>query len=262
MSQTYLVADIGNTTIDIGAFRTPNASHSGEDVSLPQPLSTCKVDSVTEDYHEVESWLRSSVGGNQTANHWVIGSVNKPARRRLADWLKTREAKIHDVTPNHVPIDSSVRYREQVGVDRLAACFAANRLRHPLRSAIVICSGSAITVNVVSASGVFLGGMIMPGMDLSFRSLLQETDQLPHVQPGDQIPPLVGDDTISAIQSGVYWKTVGGINDAIRRVETEVSGHCDVFGCGGSMRWLLPELDERIRHEPNLVLSGLALVPR
>ena len=256
MARTYIVGDIGNSTIDFGLFckddlvEGTNALADG----IARPIETKKVSTSETDFPDLSPWLCEDV-------EWRIGSVNAAASGRLTDWIReysTRSA-IQFVRHSDISMPSSVRVREQLGIDRLAAAFAANRLRKPLRPAVVISSGSAITVNVISADGVFLGGMITAGMQLNFESLASKTDQLPRVRVGESTPPMIGDDTVSAMQAGVFWFAAKGIDGVLTQLEQELAGPIDVFGTGGSFGFLLSHLERDVRIESNLVLSGLAM---
>lgn len=252
MVRSLVVADIGNTTIDVGEFCSVDSRSN----DLPTPERVIKLDALAFDGEALEDWLSNSHTGD-----WFVGSVNENVRRRFCAWAADRPGsqRLRTIGHSHLALSMAVRKRASVGIDRVAAAAATNKLRHPDRPAIIISTGSAITVNVVSKDGVFLGGLISPGFQMSLRSLAQDTDQLPRVEFVDQIPPLIGDDTESAIRAGTFWNIVTGIDGVLSRLKTELAGECDVFGTGGAMPLLLPHLHQVVRHEPNLVLSGLAL---
>lgn len=255
MARTCIVADIGNSTIDFGLFCKDELANcrvsSAKEVA--RPLETKKVSTSESDFRVLSPWIHEDV-------EWRIGSVNTASCARLADWVRENSrSAIQFVRHAAIPMTSSVRVREQLGIDRLAAAFAANRLRNPMRPAVVISSGSAITMNVISADGVFLGGMIATGMQLNFESLASKTDQLPRARVGESTPPMIGDDTVSAMQAGVFWFTAKGIDGVVTQLQNELAGPIDVFGTGGSFGFLLSHLEHDVRIEPNLVLSGLAM---
>ena len=114
--------------------------------------------------------------------------MNRPAAARLIEWLE-RECRTPAGTPPaarvltaaDLPIAVGLEHPERVGLDRLAAAAAVNRLRSPDRGAIIVDTGSAVTVDLVSADGIFCGGAILPGIDMSARALHEFTDLLPLV---------------------------------------------------------------------------------
>ena len=246
---SLLVADIGNSTIDVAHFE-------GElDRGLPRPSVTGKFGVEKLDEPGLLSWIAKTAC---TCCH--VGSVNGDTLQQVDRLVASIDGmKLLEINHRHFDLPMIVREPDRVGIDRVAAAAAANRLRRPERPAIVICSGSAITVNVVSANGEFLGGLIAPGLDLAAHTLATRTDQLPMVRTVTNAPTLIGNDTVSAIQSGVFWMTVCGLDGLLGRLEQELAGPCDLFGTGGSFHELLDHLAHDVRFEPNLVLSGLAL---
>lgn len=255
MGRILVVADIGNSTIDVGEFHSKEAKPQ----NVPQPTRTLKLDATDPDFQRLSLWLTQP----QSCD-WVIGSVNEPAWLRLGHWLDNLQIAVQPRLVSHLDLDlaTSVRSPEAVGIDRLAASCAANASRPAGCPIIVVIAGSAITFNMISNQGVFLGGVIMPGIQMSANCLAQQTDKLPSIEIATEPPPLVGDDTDSAIRAGTYWQAVSGVEGLLTRLQQELGGSCDVMATGGSMPMLLPHLNPRIRYEPNLVLSGLAMVAR
>ena len=143
-------------------------------------------------------------------------------------------------------------YREpgRLGCDRFAAAIGARALA-PGRDLIVATCGTATTVDAIKADGLFVGGMILPGLALMASSLASNTAQLPQVAVG-ALPALFGDNTNDAILSGVLSAQAGAI-------ERAVAGHgataCIVSG--GAAPFIAPAL--KIAHQvvDNIVLVGL-----
>ena len=103
-----------------------------------------------------------------------------------------------------MPLAARVDEPDKVGLDRLANALAADRLRAAERGAIVVDLGSAITVDVVSPDGAFLGGAILPGIAMSARALHEFTDLLP-LEPMSELaqpPAAVGKDDVGLSASG------------------------------------------------------------
>ena len=107
-----------------------------------------------------------------------------------------------------------------VGIDRLLAAVAANRLRNPKRPAVIVDLGTAITVDLVDAEGVFRGGAILPGIAISARAMHDYTDLLPHIPMAEleEPPPALGRATVPAMRSGLYWGAVGAVRELIERL--------------------------------------------
>ncbi|MCR9196889.1 MAG: type III pantothenate kinase, partial [Hyphomonas sp.] len=127
-----------------------------------------------------------------------------------------------------VPI--RIRRPEQVGADRLVAAIGAHQLYQGAK--IVIDSGTATTFDIVGPDGGFEGGIISPGINLSMRALHDAAAQLPRIaiQKPAQV---IGQDTVSAMQSGVFWGYVDLIDGLVRRVKAEYGSPLTVIATGG-----------------------------
>lgn len=196
---------------------------------------------------------------------WRASSVRRSSLERLLAWTAGRGvpaervhvAAFHDFQPL-MPL--RVDHPERVGVDRLCAALAAAVLAAG-RPALAIDCGTALTVNVVSAQGEFLGGAIAPGLRTSARSLWTATDQLPEVPLPEDAPPFpIGLNTVAAIQAGIFWQAVGLVREMHRAAEADarVGGPPLWFITGGGGRILAAALGAADRFRPHLNLEGLA----
>src|SRR5687767_4951975 len=104
-----------------------------------------------------------------------------------------------------------VKYRNphEVGSDRIAGAIGAT-LRRPATNIIIVDCGTATTLDVVTATGDYLGGAILPGMGISVETLAGRTAKLPTVEITRPATSL-GRSTIESIQAGVYHGHVGAI---------------------------------------------------
>lgn len=140
---------------------------------------------------------------------------------------------------------------QQLGADRWAALIGARALhRGPC---LVVSAGTATTVDVLDAAGNFQGGLILPGLDLMRTALAGNTAQLP-ADAGVFVE--LPRKTVDAVASGALNATLGAIERMFRPLATD--GLCLLTG--GAATRLLPHLSLPVRHEPLLVLEGLAQV--
>jgi len=251
--QPALIAvDIGNNRLKFGRFDpAPTAA-------LPEPTAVWHT---TGDSLEPIVSALAAVPAGRLA--WRIGSVNRPSTTRLLDWLG-RERPGDGVTllaARDLPLKVELERPDMVGIDRLLDAVAANRLRSAGRPAVVIDVGSAITVDLVSAEGAFLGGAILPGIAMSARALHTFTDLLPLVEMSELLepPPSRGTATVPAMKSGLFWGAVGSIRELIARLSAEASGAPAVFLTGGAGPAVASLLGPAARHVPHLTLAGIAL---
>src|SRR5262249_45419961 len=192
---------------------------------------------------------------------WWIASVNRPATRRLTDWLASRNvSRVKLVTHADLPLQIDVPLPDRVGVDRLANAVAANRLRDARRPSVVISFGSAVTVDLVSESGVFQGGAILPGIAMAARALHEFTDLLPECEVSEA-PEALGRSTRAAISSGIFWGTLGAARELVARVSGPIEPQ--VFLTGGAASEFAAVFaepgEEAPQFVPHLTLAGVAL---
>lgn len=160
------------------------------------------------------------------------------------------------------PIALDVDEPERVGTDRLLNALAANRLRQSHQGAIVVDSGTATTIDMISSDGVFCGGAILPGLLLSARALHEYTSVLPFVPPplsGDPVPDHVGRNTESAIISGVCWGHVGAVNGLIAAYsrDARMGGVAPlILLTGGAGPWLVDWIEPPAQLAPHLAFQG------
>lgn len=98
--------------------------------------------------------------------------------------------------------------------------------------AIVIDSGTATTFDIVGADGAFEGGIILPGINLSLQALHDAAARLPRVEIRDP-GRIIGLDTVSAMQSGIYWGSIDMIEGLCRRIRAEYGKPMKTIATGG-----------------------------
>ena len=177
----------------------------------------------------------------------------------MAEWPETLGAP-----PRHIrntadfPLTIEVAEPRRVGIDRLLNAVAVNQLRVAERPAVVVDSGTATTVDLVSADGAFAGGAILPGLALSAKGLHEYTALLPLVsvaELGQATPEPLGRNTRAAIRSGLFWGQLGAVKELIKR---QAGNEVDVVVTGGGGALLAAHLPHA-RFEPHLSLQGLVL---
>lgn len=194
----------------------------------------------------------------------ALASVSGPAEQLLSDRLQQQRFAIERVASETAPIALGVDEPSRIGVDRVMAAVAANRLRRADTPAIVVDVGTAITVDLISATGTLEGGAILPGPTTAGRALADTADRLPDVLFGelDYAPDAVGRSTIPAIEAGLFWGAVGAIRELIARQRDRLTAAPQVFLTGGaapSVARLIGGPDLSVRYVPHLTLSGIAV---
>jgi type III pantothenate kinase len=256
-SGSPLVAvDVGNSRIKFGWFE---GDETADPFGLPSPVKTFELGPEAGELDRLSAWLEDGAAGSIS---WWIGSVQRSASSRLVDWLRARDVeRITLLASVDLPLEVRLPRPDMVGIDRLLGAVAANHLRAPDQPAVVVDLGTAVTVDLVSADGAFLGGAILPGIGLSARALHEFTDLLPamEMQSLAEPPPALGTNTIEAMRSGIYWGAIGGVRHLLDLLRETVGQTPAVFLTGGAAPVVAPLIAPGARYVPHLVLAGIAL---
>ncbi|WP_022695494.1 type III pantothenate kinase [Ponticaulis koreensis] len=148
---------------------------------------------------------------------------------------------------------------EQVGADRLVNAVGAHAQHKG--ALIVVDSGTATTFDIVGADGGFEGGIISPGINLSMRALHDAAASLPRIaiQRPSQV---IGQDTVSAMQSGIFLGYLDLIDGLIRRIKAEYTEPMTVIGTGGVASLFEGESEEIDIYDPDVTIRGLLEIYR
>lgn len=146
----------------------------------------------------------------------------------------------------------------EVGADRLANAIAAyERVRD---ACVVVDFGTAITYDVISAAGEYLGGIITPGAEISIDALYDRAAKLPKVELASP-RALIGKSTVDAIRSGVVYGFASQVDGIVRRLRDELGSATTVIATGGLAEVLVPFVRETIDEVDDLLtLTGLRLI--
>ncbi|MDX1975454.1 MAG: type III pantothenate kinase [Rickettsiales bacterium] len=142
----------------------------------------------------------------------------------------------------------------ELGADRLVNAFAAWKKYQ--QALIVVDFGTATTFDIVSDKGEYLGGVISPGVNLSLDALQRAAAKLPNI--GIQRPDrVIGTNTTSAMQSGIFYGYIGLIEGIAERIKAEYAAPMKVIATGGlaSLYAKSCALIEQV--EPDLTIYGL-----
>jgi type III pantothenate kinase len=270
-----LAVDIGNSRTKVGRFDLGDFTAAGDPPkTLPMPVRTVLIPASSRQTDSLPGEMKPDFGGEPLATlvddlsgpaRWFTSSVHRPSLDRLSRWIADRRRGDGVVTldAGDFPLVLDVENPERVGIDRLAAATAADRLREPGEPAVIVDLGTAVTVDLLSADGIFRGGAILPGVAMSARALFEQTDQLPQsdmVRLDDPPPPPLGRDTAAAIRSGLYWGAVGAVGELVDRLGRTIEACPAVFLTGGAAPSIAEHFGSRGRYVPDMVLRGVALV--
>ena len=191
----------------------------------------------------------------------AVASVNPAGLRALeaaaADSLHEEPLVIGRDLP--LPMATDLPDPGSVGIDRVCAAAAAfDRLGVPC---VVADFGTAVTIDCVNAEGVFLGGAILPGLDMGAEGLSAHTAQLPRVALA-QPDWVYGKDTRQAIIGGLLYGARGALRGLVEAYATEMGQWPVVILTGGDARRICESPGESDLVQavvPDLVLRGVAI---
>jgi type III pantothenate kinase len=239
-----VVVDVGNSRMKWGRVRAGGSVVTVEYV--PLNLGTVWTS-------RFESW-------NGTNLRWAVAGSNPERRDAFAAWLSDRGCQVTSLTDwRQFGVRVTIPNPERVGHDRLLGARAAVAAAGGGNAAVVIDAGTAVTVNLIDASGGFAGGAIFPGVGAMARALHQFTAQLPEVTVDAPKPPLPGTATEPAMRAGIWWAVVGGVRAIVAEYRKQVKPLKHVYLTGGDAELLHPGLHDTTEHRPYLTLEGIRI---
>lgn len=247
-----LVFDIGNTQTVVGVFR-------GEEIIANWKLATDR--QRTDDEYGVllKTLFRDSDLETNQIEAAVLSSVAPP----LTGVFERMVAKYFLVHPlvigPGVKTGLAFKYENprEIGADRVVNAVAAIKLYGP--PLIVVDFGTATTFCAIAPNGEYQGGAVAPGLGISSEALFQRTAKLPRVEI-EKPKTIIGKNTISAMQAGIFFGYLGLVEGIIIRMKKEMN--CNPLTIAtGNYAGLIGENTKMIdRVDPNLTLQGLRYI--
>lgn len=248
-----IAIDIGNTNINVGLFLKGEQKSID---SLPGANQKALSRLIGDLWQKIPVAKRSK---DKRRDGIVVAGSVKPA------WTKLVRKIVRDTTGEKMlivgrdvpyPIELGVKEPDKIGSDRVVAASAAYAV---VEKAVVVADfGTAVTIDLVDDRGVFAGGVIFPGFEMSARALHRDTAQLPGVSVTKPKWPF-GRTTSEAINAGLYYVAVSTLQEVVRRY-AEVIGTWPQTIITGSAAALIKDDCRFIdNYVPDLVIKGIAL---
>lgn len=247
-----LALDVGNTNITVGVFE-------GSSLHTRWRLRTVR-DQTADEWGILLRNLFDLAHLNQAkVDGLIIASVVPPLDASLA-WMSRRYFQLDPVfVTSETDTGITIRYDNprEVGADRIVNAVAAfHKYGGPV---VVVDLGTAITFDVVSAKGEYLGGVICPGIGVSVEALVARTARLPQVDfrnPGS----VIGKTTVTSMQSGLYYGAIGMIDSISERLERELGPGTKTVATGGQAAMIVGD-SRYLKHvDEDITLEGLRLI--
>jgi type III pantothenate kinase len=246
-----LVVDVGNTQSHIGTF---------DGAELDQHWRFATVRTSTAD--ELGAALRALLALRGLAFADLDASIVSSTVPQLRpEWTEMATRYLgHEmlVVGPGLRTGMSIRYDNprEIGPDRLVNAVAA--FEKVGGACVVVDFGTAVTHDVVSAEGEYLGGVIFPGVEISLEALTERAAALPKV---DLTEPrgVVGKSTVDAIRSGVLYGFAGMVDGILARLRDEL-GPARAIATGGLAGAIVPYCERIDEVDDLLTLTGLRLI--
>lgn len=248
-----LAVNVGNTQTHIGMFAGSELSVQWR-VSTYQRRTSDELALVLEQFLELEgfSFSRQVTG---VAISSVVPTLTAAFREMVPRYFHFEPVIVEPGTRTGMPI--LVDNPKEVGADRIANAVGAHDLVGG--PAIVVDFGTATTIDAVNEKGEFLGGAIVPGVEISANALWTVAAQIQKVEMFEP-STVIGKSTANAVRSGVVLGAAAMVDGMIDRMMKELESDAPVVGTGGLAPLVLESCYASIRHEPNLTLNGIRII--
>ncbi len=248
-----IAVDIGNTNIAIGLFLD----------GIEQFIKSIPGSSLTRLKNCLKSaWGKIPVSESskeKKRDGVIIISSVKPAWTRLIRQMAKDELgeKVYLIGKDiPLPMTLWVDEPDKVGTDRVISAAAAYDV---VEGAVVVADfGTAVTIDLVDENGIFLGGVIGPGFEISAKALKENTAQLPRTKITRPKAPF-GKNTAEAINCGLYYSAIGMLEEVIRRYAEKIGKWPQTIVTGSAAKTIKEDCNFIDSFVPNLVVKGIVL---
>lgn len=247
-----LAIDVGNTNIVIGCCKDKN-------IKFVERISTKPDNTVLEYAVSFKTVLELYGIDPKSIDGAIISSVVPSVTYTISEAVKKIvgvEAKVIGPgikTGVNIVIDNPAQLGSDLVVDA-----AAGIAEYPL-PLIIFDMGTATTASVIDKNGNYLGGMIIPGVNISLNALTAGTSQLPKI---NLVPPkkVIGRNTVDCMKSGILFGTAASLDGIVDRIEAELGEKATVVATGGLAGSIIPYCNRKIILDDELLLKGLIVI--
>jgi len=253
-----IAIDIGNTNITAGLF-LEDIEAGIEKTSGDKPEVLAEV---LKNYWERAPFVKAGEGKDKKRDaRVVVASVNpkwtEMVRTIVQEKLGEKILEVGLGKDVPLPMGLDVDKPQQVGVDRVMSAFAAYCV---VEDAVIVADiGTAVTIDIVNDKGIFLGGVILPGFEISADALNRHTELLPKIGKVQAPNKPYGRNTEEAINNGLYYSAVGALEIVTRLYSEQLGKWPQTVVTGGNMEIVRNDCDFIDSFVENLVVKGIVL---
>jgi len=201
--------------------------------------------------------LKKIIGNKKISRTALFSSVVPRYHLRLKKFLKKyykiQLKEIKEKGINKI-VKINIKNRNQVGSDRIAN--AVGVYKKYKSNCIVLDFGTATTFDVVTKNGIYNGGIIAPGVNLSINSLTKSADQIPTFSIKKQ-KKIIGKNTIQALRAGFYWGYTGLINSIVLKNEKKKKKKYKIVFTGGYAKLFKTSIIRPFIIDKNITIKGI-----
>jgi len=248
-----IAVDIGNTNIDVGLFLEDKEDFVKSILGGSKAKLTSCLKSAWQKIPVIESSKEDKRNGVI-----VVSSVKPAWTEVIREIAETNlDEDIHIIGKDiPLPMQLWVDKPDKVGTDRVVSAAAAYEVAE---DAVVVADfGTAVTIDLVDQNGIFLGGVICPGFEISAKALRDYTAQLPNIKITKPKAPY-GKNTVDAINCGLYYSIVGALQEVIRRYAEELGKWPQTVITGSAAKIIAGDCEFIDNYVPDLVIKGIVL---
>ena len=246
-----LTVDIGNTNVVLGLFENDKILHRWRIATQKQLTEDEYAGKILPLFNFVGIEYKNVTGVIISS---VVTQVTKPIAVFIEKYLKLTPIIASDIQHDiNLKIDSSAK----LGSDILANAVASNKMYN--ENCIFVDFGTALVIGVIKKEKEFLGGLILPGLQTSFNSLIQNTNLLSQtslLKPEN----IIGKNSDDCLRSGIFYLYKESLNGIIKKIKEELDMDFKVIVTGGGVALIQSEVNVIDVFEPNLTLEGLNIL--
>ena len=249
-----LTIDMGNTNIVIGGI-DEKQTYFEERITTIHSRTSTEYALLIKDILDLHGIDKSQIEGSIVSS--VVPPLNAPIQSALKKILGKRPLMVGSgmKTGLNIIMDNP----KTVGSDQIVDAVAA--LKEYPCPIIVIDMGTATTMSVIDKNGNYIGGVILPGLNVSLDYLSRNAAQLPFISL--EIPvKVIGKNTIDCMRSGILYGNAAQMDGIIDRMEEELGETASVVATGGLSRFVTPLCRHNIHYDQALLLKGLLALYR
>jgi type III pantothenate kinase len=247
-----LAVDLGNTNVVFGLYEGSRLTHT---------FRASTVRTRTADEYGVLLTQMMSLRSLEprSVQAVILASVVPPLNDVMADALRHAFAREPLIVGPGLRTGISIHYESprDVGADRIANAVAAfERVKDGV---LVVDFGTALIFDCVSPRAEYLGGVIVPGMQVSLDGLLARAAKLSRIEVAEP-PAVVGKNTVHALQSGVIHGYAALVDGLVERIRAELDFECQVIATGTQAALVARHARSLETIDENLTLDGLRIL--